>query len=158
MFIDINGIKFPKKLLFHVCLNNGQKAFYHIPDHLIPLGETKWPKSVKDKIVKIYQEIGIEEPLKQKLVEPLAWAFGGIKDISGDYNLDKVNWEYVVDYFKWEALAISEEADNDEFHQRAKELQERATKKYGSIFLHYLVYANPDHIKEVAPMHGQTDK
>jgi len=118
-------------------------------EHLIPLGETKWPESIKDKIANMYKEIGIEYPLKQKLVEPFAWAFGGIKDDSGDYKFDKVNWEYAVDYFRWETQAISQEYDNDEFHLRARELQEQASRKYGSIFLHYLVYANPDHLKPV---------
>jgi len=120
-------------------------------EHLIPLGETKWPEPVKDRVADIFKEIGIKYPLKQKLVEPFACAFGGIKDDSGDYKLDSVNWEYVVDYFRWEAQAISEKDAGNESHLRARELQEQALKKYGSIFHHYLVYANPDYLKPVDP-------
>ena len=151
MFLYIDGIQFPKKLLFRVCSNNGEKTFYYMTEHLIPLGETKWPESVKSNIENIFKEIGIEEPLKQKLVEPFAWAFGGRNDASGDYNFDKVNWECVVDYFRWEALSMSEKDDDDEHHLTSKELQDQALKKYGSKFLHYLVYANPKHMKEVDP-------
>jgi len=149
MFLYIDGVQFPKKLLFHVCSGHDQRMFYHMSEHLVPLGETSWPVPVKDKIADIFKEIGIEYPLKQKLVEPFACAFGGIKDNSGDYKFDKVNWEYLVDYFRWEALAMSQENDNDEFHIKARELQEQASKKYGSIFLHYIVYANPNCLKTI---------
>jgi len=147
MFLHIDGIEVPKKLIYHVCFNDGRKLFYHMPEHLIPLGDTTWPDQAKDKIVKIFQEIGIEQPLRQKLVEPFAFAFGGVKDSSGGCILDKVNWEYLVDYFRWEAQTISSQDDDDEFERKAKELQEQACKKYGSRFLRYLVYVNPDCVK-----------
>jgi hypothetical protein len=151
MFIHIKELEFPKKLLFHVCSNDGHNTFYYMTEHLISLGETRWPESVKGEIENIFKEIGIEEPLRQKLVEPFACAFGGIKDDSGDYKFDKVNWEHVVDYFRWEALSISGEVSSDDFYLKARELQDQASKKYGSKFLHYLVYANPDYMKTAEP-------
>jgi hypothetical protein len=143
MFLNIDGIDVPKKLRYHLCFDDGRKFFYVRPENLIPLGETAWPEDVKDDVAAIFKEIGIEEPLRQKLVEPFAAAFGGIKDSSGGYMLDKVDWGRATDYFRWEAQAISMEKDNDEFDIKAKEMQEAAKRKYGSIFLRYLVYAGP---------------
>jgi len=143
MFLHVEGIDVPQKLLFHVCFNDGRRIFYNLPDNLITLGETKWPDHVKGEIVKIFKEIGIREPLRQKLVEPYAGAFGGIKESSGACNLDRVNWGHLLDYFRWEAQAISSQDDNDESFIRAKELQDQACKKYGSKFFHYVTYASP---------------
>jgi hypothetical protein len=150
MFLHIEGIEVPKKLMYHVCFDDGRKFFYFKPEYVIPLGETQWPDPVKDEVVNIFRVIGIEQPLRQKLVEPFAAAFGGKKEVSGVYNLEKVNWEQLVDYFRWESQAISSQADNDEFEVRAEALQARAVKKYGSRFLRYLVYANPDCINQGA--------
>jgi hypothetical protein len=55
MFLHIDGIAVPKKLIYHVCFNDGRKLFYHMPEHLIPLGDTTWPEQTKDKNVKIFQ-------------------------------------------------------------------------------------------------------
>lgn len=74
------------------------------PSHLSPVGETLWPDYVKKEISRLFKEIGVEDPLKQKLVEPFALAFGG-NDNDGAYDLENVNWEMVMDYFKWESSA-----------------------------------------------------
>jgi len=66
---------------------------------------------------------------------------------AGVAKLDKVNWEHLVDYFRWEAHTISSRDEDDEFEIKARELQEHACKKYGSRFLRYLLYANPDTVK-----------
>ncbi|MBN1625288.1 MAG: hypothetical protein JW944_02085 [Deltaproteobacteria bacterium] len=147
MFLHIDGIEVPKHLMYHVCFNDGRKLFYNMPENLIPLGETEWPETVKGMIEEIFRQIGIEQPLRQKLVEPYACAFGGIKGSSGECKLGKVNWDQLVDYFRWEAQTISSREANDEFEIRAGELQEQALVKYGSKFVRYIVYADPDHVK-----------
>ncbi|MEE4377804.1 MAG: hypothetical protein V2J55_09885, partial [Candidatus Competibacteraceae bacterium] len=71
---------------------------------LNPLGDVLWPQDVKNKIHDIFKAIGVADPWRQKLVEPYAIVFGG-RDNDGSYDLADVDWEMVVDYFRWEASA-----------------------------------------------------
>lgn len=111
-------------------VNKGGKPFY-----LCTLNDTLWGNEVKEKIAKFYKNVGVQDPLNQKLVEPYAGAFGG-QNKEGVADLSKVNWEMLVDYFKWEALAIS---DN---HTKAAKVYKEAEKKHNISFSHYYVYRN----------------
>ena len=48
-------------------LKKGQRNNFQ---DLIPLGETDWPDHVKKEICDFFREAGVEDPMKQKLVEP----------------------------------------------------------------------------------------
>jgi hypothetical protein len=73
------------------------------------------------------------DPLKQKLVEPQALAFGGgLRNEANNFN--HVNWQMLMDYFHWEALTYAGEQKSAEW------LQEDAVRKYGRPFIHYEVY------------------
>jgi hypothetical protein len=105
------------------------------PKHLIPLEQSSWPDEIKEAIVKIFMAKGLSEPMRQKIIEPMARVFGGMKT-DGAIDLSGVNWELVVDYFTWEAESIMHT-------DKAKKLQKQAKKKYGKIFSHYQVYERP---------------
>lgn len=42
------------------------------PKHLNTLGEAMWPDAVKEEIAQQFRRIGVEDPYRQKLVEPFA--------------------------------------------------------------------------------------
>lgn len=105
------------------------------PDHLVPLKSALWPDKVKEKITAIFKAIGVPNPMEQKLVEPHARVFGGICDENQSI-LDDVDWEMLVDYFEWEAAALTD-------REKSEALQEKCLKKRGGIFSHYQVYENP---------------
>jgi len=108
------------------------------PKHLVPLEETDWPDNVKAEIAKIFKEIGVPEPMKQKLVEPYAKGFGGVVDDSKEYKLENVNWELVIYYFKWEAATWSYNT------KEIDKLEKVCMEKYGfTPFWHYGVYEDP---------------
>lgn len=70
--------------------------------------------------------------MRQKLVEPYAVIFGGqFKQKESD--LSKVRWSEVIEYFTWEAAAMTDPIES-------RRLQDRAEKKYGGVFSHYIVY------------------
>jgi hypothetical protein len=107
------------------------------PDSLIPLEDTPWPNEVKRKIVDIMKGIGIPDPMSQKLVEPYAIAFGG-DDPGGAYDLSKVDWEMVVDYFIWEAASWTHNS------KEIDRLFEESIVKRGFSFCHRGVYSPRD--------------
>ncbi|WP_408998168.1 hypothetical protein ACJ77P_10280 [Syntrophus buswellii] len=135
MFLDIPGLSLPDNMKLHAFTDDPRvrEGFGRRPEDLIPLGESSWPDEVKEKIVKIYQTCGLPDPLRQKLIEPTARVFRN-ELIWNPNDLSNVNWEIAVDYFTWEAVAIS---GND---KKSKRLQKKAVKKYGGIFMHYPVY------------------
>lgn len=133
--INDKDLTVPKELRI-LCFFDGQldkgKWGGKKPDHLMTLGSTQWPDEVKHEIVEIFKGIGVVSPLKQKLVEPYAIVFGGRRK-EGESGLSGVNWEMVVDYFTWEAAAMTD-------RKQSEKLQDEAEKKYGGIFSHYAVY------------------
>ena len=137
MFLEISGLPF-KRIRFkkHSFFNGPVKseaAGNQKPTHLVPLGEAMWPKEVIEKITQLFKAIDLQDPGRQKLVEPYAVAFGG-KNIEGMADYSSVNWDKLVDYFIWEA------AEHDENPTLAEELQQKALAKYGKMFMHYPVY------------------
>lgn len=133
--INDKDLTVPKDLRGH-CFFDGKLADNvwggEKPKHLIPLGQSLWPDEVKNQIVEIFKAIGVADPLRQKLVEPFAIVFGG-KHREKESDLSEVNWGMVIDYFTWEAAAMT---DPD----KSRRLQNKAEKKYGGIFSHYIVY------------------
>lgn len=144
MILEIPGITVPDDVTPHVVYSpvSGEsdkgraRAGLLKPRHLVPLGDAQWPKDVIEHIEAVFKAIGIEDPRRQKLIEPYARVFNGVVDGSGEYKLDAVNWQIVKDYFAWEAAAWTDPA-------RAKALQEKAREDHGFIFSHHGVYANP---------------
>jgi hypothetical protein len=108
------------------------------PKHLIALGEADWPKAVKDDIARQFKRIGVENPYRQKLVEPFAYVFGGKSD-DGAYDLSSVNWEMVIDYFRWESAAWDRGVDEAKTQSLDVMIAEIKTK-YGGMFNHQMVY------------------
>jgi hypothetical protein len=140
MILDVKGLKYPEEMTIHLMADRNALSeddpwydFAVMPKHLLVLGDAKWPADVKSRIVEAYKLVGLESPLRQKVVEPLAIAFGGRKH-EGEYRLDYVNWEKLVDYYTFEAASISRNIE------RAQKLQDEAKAKYGHIFNHYNVY------------------
>jgi len=101
--------------------NDEWAEFDRVPEHLTTLEKADFPEEVKTTIVKLYKAIGVENPLKQKIVEPTGSAF------NGDY--DKM-----LMYFRWEAQT------HEDNREQAEELQAQAFERYGHIFNHYAVY------------------
>ena len=142
MFLEIDGLTLPDRLKIECFEENpsgGEWADYRRrPKEWIPLGETAWPDEVKAQIVEFYKAIGVEDPLRQKLVEPYAKCFGG-RNRDGAYDLDGVNWDAVVDYFRFEARSITAQTDDDRAVLEA--MQAEAVEKYGGrLPMHYMVY------------------
>lgn len=135
MFLELPNKPLPKKLQLHQCTDapmaegvwGGER-----PKHLVPLGKAGWPEDVAQRIADIFTDIGVIDPLGQKLVEPYAVVFGG-KNVEGRQDLSGVNWEFAVDYFTFEAASIT-------YDKKVHELQNKALKKYGGMFSHYEVY------------------
>jgi hypothetical protein len=109
------------------------------PKHLSPLGETTWPEWVKGVIVERFHAIGVEDPLRQKLVEPFALAFGG-RNNDGAYDLARVDWQKVVHYFTWEASTWGIDSDEKEAAHQA--LNAKMKAKWGGAFNHQVVYSD----------------
>jgi hypothetical protein len=136
MFLELPGKPLPKMLRLHSCTDapmaegvwGGER-----PKHLVTLAKAGWPTDVVTKIAKIFADLGVLDPEGQKLVEPYAKVFGG-KNIEGEADLASVNWELAVDYFTWEAMAITRNLEESD------RLQKEALKKYGGYFSHYAVY------------------
>lgn len=139
MFLEIPGLPFKRHRFYKHCFTDAPLAEGKYggerPKHLVPLGQAGWPAEVVNKIVELFKAIDLQDPERQKLVEPYAVVFGGRCD-DGMSDLSKVNWEKVVDYFTWEA------AEHGEDVELADKLQGEARKKYGGIFMHYPVYEN----------------
>lgn len=138
MFLDIPGLAVPKNMRVELYTDaplkkgiwGGEK-----PKHLNRLEQTLWPDHVKQAIVKIYKAHGLPDPMRQKLVEPIAFHFGG-SEYEGAVDLSKVNWSRLIDYFAWEVEAVMDTGKTDA-------LQAQAEKKYGLGFNHYQVYEDP---------------
>jgi len=137
MFLDIKGMTLPKWAMVHALTDDsnfeewqGRKPYW-----VCPLEQTLWSEDIKKKITDTYKAVGVSDPMKQKLVEPYAGAFGG-KNKEGACDFSEVNWGTLIDYFEWEAASISENK------RKSEKLQKQAEKKYGGIFSHYLVYEN----------------
>jgi hypothetical protein len=138
MFLEQEGLDMPREMRLHLFTDTPTPGTWGIerPKHLIMLERSMWPDNIKEAIVKIYQEKGLPDPMRQKLVEPIAFIFGG-QEVDGVTDLTKINWQMVIDYFTWEAEAIMQTED-------AERLQEEAEKKYGGIFSHHEVYKDPN--------------
>lgn len=93
-------------------LKEGEENSFH---DLIPLGETDWPEKVKKEIADFFQNAGVSDPMRQKLVEPSLKGFR-----SSDDNSD-IDWDDVVAYFKYEALSVLIMHD-PKFKQKAEKL------------------------------------
>jgi hypothetical protein len=136
MFLDVPGLILPRVFIVHSVteapLADGVWGAEK-PDHLVPLGKCLWPQAIKDKVARIYAKVGLQDPLRQKLVEPHAIVFGG-RAVEGASDLSDVNWDKLVDYFTWEAAALSGD------DKQAEAAQARAKAKYGGQFWHYDVY------------------
>lgn len=137
MFLEIPGLPF-KRVRFrkHGYFDGpviSEATELQKPKHLVSLGKSMWPKEVIDKISQMFKTIDLQDPERQKLVEPYAVAFGGM-NVEGRQDLSNVNWEMVIDYFEWEV------ACHDENWDLSKKLQKKADKKYDGIFSHYVVY------------------
>jgi hypothetical protein len=138
MLLVVEGLEeIPERLMIHAFFENPGEGpgvdFQRCPPGLLPLGKSEWPQWVLDGIVKICREIGLSNPLRQKLVEPNAHAFGGWDEKREKYDLAGVDWDKLIDYFTWEAAAWTDVV-------KAEKLQKRAKKKYGGIFSHHEVY------------------
>lgn len=148
MFLRTKGLKIPDYLQmwsFDAQPSKGPMGFMSgKPKHLVPLGDTPWPEDVKADIVAIFKELGVENPLKQKLVEPYAKCFGG-RDNSGEYDLADVNWEMAMDYFKVEVAqyalnGLETDSEYEDSLDEIEALQRKAEAKYGDRFNHRFVY------------------
>ena len=135
MLLKVKGLSVKPDLLIH---EFGDRCWPK-PKHLSPLGETMWPEWVKGAIAERFRAIGVEDPLRQKLVEPFALAFGG-KNADGAYDLDRVDWQKVVDYFTWEASAWG--IDSDEKEKAHRVLVDQMKAKWGGVFNHQVVYSD----------------
>ncbi|OEU70714.1 MAG: hypothetical protein BA863_14605 [Desulfovibrio sp. S3730MH75] len=87
---------------------------------LIPLGETNWPEHVKIEICAFFKDAGVDNPLKQKLVEP------GLQGFRHKATNDEIDWDDVIAYFKYEALSVLVMHD--------KNFKEKAEKLYKEFF------------------------
>jgi hypothetical protein len=128
------GVKFPK---------GTYEDYSDQPDEVILLGETAWPDKVKQKIVKILEAHGIKDPLNHKLVEPHAIVFGGRDRNTGVYDLSKVNWEKLVDYFEYETTV---KTANDPAYPNAVHrigvLQRKSMRKFKCTYTHRGMYGD----------------
>jgi hypothetical protein len=142
LFLKVKDLEMPKDLEWCALTNRADAApddpwaeIEGVPDNLVPMGKADWPVEVKKEIAQAFMEIGLEDPLRQKLVEPYAVAFGG-EPRNGAYDFTGVNWEMAVEYFKYEAANYDFPVD----HEKIEAMQQAAEKKYGGRFFHYSVY------------------
>jgi hypothetical protein len=136
MFLEIEGLKLPDYALLHTVYSGIEIWKGGKPSWATPLGETFWTDEEKKKVTDIFKRAGIPDPMKQKLVEPFAIAFGG-KNKEGVPDLSKVNWEALIEFFEWESYSIQKTKESKAISEK---LQNKAEKKWGGIFFHYLVY------------------
>jgi len=129
MFLKVKGFKLPDKLQ-EIAVNDLRDP---TASDLVPLERSGWPEEVKADIVLAFKEIGLESPLRQKLVEPYALSFGG-QDDNGEALLGDVKWDKVTLYFQWEAASWGGK------QEEAEAFQQKAIKKYGHRFNHYSAY------------------
>lgn len=54
---------------------------------LIPLGDSKWPLEVKNRMAALFRAKGFEDPMNEIMVSPTANGFGG---------LDNADWDQVL--------------------------------------------------------------
>jgi hypothetical protein len=141
MFLIIDGEKEPDCVCGNLYTANKAQQIKHstrqCPKGIVPLSEAPWPESVKATLVQLYTKYGFTAPLKQKLVDPYASAFGGGYERVA-YAFDNVNWDMVVDYFTWEITCKAEP-------ELISDLQEAAFQKYGFIFSHRGAYFPNDY-------------
>jgi hypothetical protein len=104
-----------------------------IPSELTTLKDSMFPEWVKARIVEIYKDFGVENPLEQKLVEPFAYYFDGTNN-EGVPDFKHVDWQKVIDYFQFEAVSVAGTRED------AIKLQNKAIEKYGHGFFHKDVY------------------
>ncbi|WP_291328434.1 hypothetical protein [Desulfovibrio sp. UCD-KL4C] len=90
---------------------------------LIPLGDTNWPENVKKEICDFFKDAGVDDPMKQKLVEP------ALEGFRRKENGDEIDWEDVVAYFKYEALSVLIMHD--------KKFKAKAEKLYNEFFANH---------------------
>jgi hypothetical protein len=117
------------------------------PKWLVPLGESMWPDDVIAEITGIFTAVGLGNPLVQKLVEPTCNGFGGYKN-EGVVYFDEVNWDFVVAYFRHEAIVLfGDDEDEESFEENFKKIvksREAIFKKFGTLVRHYEVYQDPN--------------
>lgn len=119
---------------------NNVYAEFERPKHLVPLGDSLWPEGIKNTVNRIFKKIGVEDPMRQKLVEPFARVFGG-RERDGISDLEDVNWDKVVDYFRWEASAWTRlrSKENELAHDK---LIDEIWERWGGCFSHQMVYSD----------------
>ena len=136
MFLYGPSLKLPDRLkaVSYSTVRTGN-SILDKPAHVIPLNGALWPDKIKKKVTEIFKAIGVPDPMNQKLVEPHARVFGG-RCIEGSSILDEVDWKLLLDYFEWEAAALTDP-------EKSEALQEKCEKKRGGIFTHQPVYEDP---------------
>lgn len=102
-------------------------------NHLVTLEEAKWPDEVVSEIVELYKAVGIEKPLKQKLVEPTAFCFGG-RNNNDLRDFSKVNWSLALDYFRFEIAMLFGSEDD------VAKAREWMWARHETLVRHYEVY------------------
>lgn len=128
MYLKLKGKKLPYNALGFATDETNR------PRHLVPLGKSMWPKEQVARLITLFKNAGIPEPLTQKLVEPVAYYFGGVEK-DGVPDVSGVNWEKMVDYFEWEIAAVLKDD-----RAKATALQEQAKKKWKHLFSHYAAW------------------
>lgn len=147
MLVKVKGLYVKPRLKIHQFTDEpvtgkpveGKRWYDRRPKHLSTLGDAMWPEAVKEDIAQQFIRIGVEDPYRQKLVEPFAIEFGGEND-DGAYKLENVNWELCMDYFRWEASAW--DRDTDEKDKAHKALVAEIRAKYGRMFNHHNTYSD----------------
>jgi len=112
--------------------------------HLVSLEEAPWPDKIKRKIAKILQKAGVADAQKQKIIEPYAMKFGG-RNKDGLFDLSRVKWPMVLDYFKWEAALLANDL------KKAAKMQKRAIRKYQVPFTRYPVFESDSFMQRSDP-------
>lgn len=137
MLLDLQNREcaLPDNLHFFACSEIQEPGTWGggIPRGFVTLEKSMWPDEVQGQITLILKAIGVPDPMKQKLVHPAAFAFGG-RQKEGELDLSAVNWEAVVDYYRYEAAQWTENKEE------AARIQKVALKKYGQKFSHVAVY------------------
>lgn len=111
MLLDLQNREYalPDNLRFFACTETLEPGTWGggIPLGFVTLEKSMWPEEVQGQITLIFKAIGVPHPLKQKLVHPAAYCFGG-RQKEGELDLTGVNWEAVVDYYRYEAAQWTE--------------------------------------------------
>jgi hypothetical protein len=117
MFIDDKKLKEP--FSYHI------DYYWELEDDLILLADAPWPNKIIENIDKAFRDAGVEDPLRQKIVEASGFAF----TIDGE-----INWDMLEIYYRHEAALIVED------EKLAKSIEKEAEDKGLSIPMHYYVY------------------